>query len=171
MVQQSLVLCVSLLISPNPSLLMASLQHETWHIIHYSVHAPCYLSPAPYGLCCLQTPKSLSLGHGLFLWEPLHRSLFLRGNGVTMMSDHRHSRLLASKSDRMFNNWPYNCCAGPIANSSNLTFWRQQLWVIKGLRGLTGKKKNIQPHTHIKNIQYQMLLSTSLCTSLKHNLL
>lgn len=59
---------------PKPSLLMASQQHETWHVIYYSVHVPCYLSPAPYGPCCLQTPKSLSPGQGLFLWQPSHCS-------------------------------------------------------------------------------------------------
>lgn len=48
----------------------------TWNMTHHPLFCTCDLlsQPAPYGPCCLQTPESLSLGQGLFLWEPLHCS-------------------------------------------------------------------------------------------------
>lgn len=44
----------------------------TWNMTRHPLFCTCALlsQPAPYGPCCLQTPKSLSSGQGLFLWEP-----------------------------------------------------------------------------------------------------
>lgn len=170
MVQQSLVLCVSLLISPTQVSwwLLCNMKHDTSSIILYM----CLAISAPLHMASVVSrhPNPSPQATGCFCGNRYIALLFLRGNGVTMMSDRRRSRLLASKSDRMFNNWPYICSAGPIANSSNLTFWRQQLWVIKGLRGQEERTKG-EEEIHINKKKSKNPSCISVSRILKHNLL
>ena len=94
---------------PKPSLLMASQQHETWHVIYYSVHVPCYLSPLHMAPVVSRHPNPFPQARGCFCGNHYIAPLPQR-NGVTMMSNHSQSRLSASNSDRIFNNWPCPLC-------------------------------------------------------------
>lgn len=84
---------------PKPSLLMASQQHETWHVIYYSVHVPCYLSPLHMAPVVSRHPNPFPKARGCFCGNHYIAPLPQR-NGVTMMSNHSQSRLSASNSDK-----------------------------------------------------------------------
>lgn len=80
---------------PKLSLLMASRQHETWHVIHYSVHVPCYLRLLHMAPVVSRHPNPFPQARGCFCGNHYTAPLPQR-NGVTMMSAHSHSRLSAS---------------------------------------------------------------------------
>lgn len=120
---------------PNPSLLMAPLQHETWHIIHYSVHVPRYLSRLHMAPVVSRHPNPFPQARGC-----------LRGNRHTAPLPQRErgddDERLQTLSLQLWHNvqqLTVSALLGPIANSSKLTIWRQQLWVMK-----KGKKKKKQ---------------------------
>lgn len=83
----------------------------TWNMTRHPLFCTCALlsQPAPYGPCCLQTPKSFPEARGCFCGNHYIAPLPQR-DGVTMMSNHSQNRLSASNSDRIFNNWPYLLC-------------------------------------------------------------
>ena len=94
---------------PKPNLLMTSRQHETWHVIHYSVRAPCYLSPLHMAPVVYRHPNPFPEARGCFS-ENHYTAPLPQRDGVTMMSNHSLNRLSVSHSDRIFNNWPCPLC-------------------------------------------------------------
>lgn len=149
---------------PKLSLLMASRQHETWHVIHYSVHVPCYLRLLHMAPVVSRHPNPFPQARGCFCGNHYTAPLPQR-NGVTMMSAHSHSRLSASilttysTIDRIR-------FAGPIANSCKLTIWGQQLWVMKALRIALSERE-----THWREFTRQRSAEDDFSKSLKHKLL
>lgn len=116
---------------------------------HHPLFCTCALLSQlpPYGLCCLQTPKSLSWGQGLFLWEPLHSSSSSEERRrLTMMSYHSQSPDSASIYWQNVQQSTRLAFVGPIANSCKLTIWRQQLGVMKAAlwwsQELRGRRQN-----------------------------
>lgn len=144
MVQQSLLLYVSLLISPNQVSwwLLGNMKHDTSSIILYMCLAISARSIWPLLSPDTQIPflRPGAVFVGTITWL-----LFLRGMGwrwwaITAGADSLPQILTGySTIDRIR-------FVGPIANSCKLTIWRQQLWVMKGLkireeRALKGKQK------------------------------
>lgn len=130
MVQASLLLYVNLLISPNPVCwwLLCNMKHDTSSIILYMCLAISAGSIWPLLSPDTQIPFPRP---GAVLEGTITPLLFLRGSGVTMMSDCSRSRLWQN-----IQQLTVSALLGPIVNSSKLTIWRQQLWVMK-----KGKKK------------------------------
>ena len=132
MVQQSLSLYVSLLISPNQVSWwhLSNMKHDTSSIILYMRLAISARSIWPLLSPDTQIPF---LRPGAVFVGTITLLLFLRGMGwrwwaITTRADFLPQILTGySTFDRIR-------FVGPIANSCKLTIWRQQLWVMKGLK-------------------------------------
>lgn len=116
---------------PNASLLMAPLQHETWHVIHYSVHVPPFSAGSIWPLLSPDTQIPFPRPGAVFVGT-VALLLFHRGNGVTMMSDCSRSRRSTSNSDRMLNNRPCPLCSAQLlieaswqSGGNNYEWWRR----------------------------------------------
>lgn len=138
MVRQSLLLYVSLLISPNRVSwwLLSNMKHDTSSIILYMCLAISARSIWPLLSPDTQIPflRPGAVFVATITLPPTPPPLpFLRGAGwrwwaITAGADFSASKFLTGYStiDRIR-------FVGPIANSCKLTIWRQQLWAMKGL--------------------------------------
>lgn len=132
MVRQSLLLYVSLLISPNRVSwwLLSNMKHDTSSIILYMCLAISARSIWPLLSPDTQIPF---LRPGAVFVATITLLPFLRGMGwrwwaITARADFLPQILTGySTIDRIR-------FVGPIANSCKLTIWRQQLWAMKGLK-------------------------------------
>lgn len=162
MVQQSLLLNVSLLISPNQVSwwLLGNMKHDTSSIILYMCLAISARSIWP-----LLSPDTripfLRPGAFFFFFLPL-LLLLLRGNRYIRSSSSEEwgDDDEQSQPEQTFclNFWQdiqqltVSAFVGPIANSCKLTIWRQQLWAMKGLKikrreHLRGRKNTKKKNT------------------------
>lgn len=146
MVQQSLLLYVSRLISPNQVSwrLLGNMKHDTSSIILYMCLAISARSIWPPLSPDTRIPF-LRPGAFFFSLPLLLLLLLLRGNRFNIRSSSSEEwgdDDEQSQPEQTFclNFWQdiqqltVSAFVGPIANSCKLTIWRQQLWAMKGLK-------------------------------------